>query len=270
MIPVLAAVVCLAALFIFIIAPGTAPKAKKAPFFGRNIAHRGLHEKDQSVPENSAAAFEAAAAAGYGIELDVQLSRDGQVVVFHDDTLGRVCSVSARVDSLDYEELKKLRLFGTDESIPLFSEVLGIIGGRTPIIVELKTGPKNKELCEKTLSLLCGYSGDYCIESFDPRIVAWFRKHAPEVLRGQLSQRPKMFIKAGAGRLLSFALGNMLLNVIARPQFIAYMTGRKTLPVIICEMLGAMKVCWTSHDAANEKGCDTVIFEHYLPAARFK
>ena len=110
-------------LFVYFTLPGHAKKDKKAHFYGRNIAHRGLYESDQSVPENSLGAFKRAVEHGYGIELDVQLSADGQVVVFHDDTLSRVCGLDKRVDELDYEELQKLSLFGTNERIPLFSEI---------------------------------------------------------------------------------------------------------------------------------------------------
>ena len=111
-----------AAVPLFLLAPGRATKRQKAPFMGRNFAHRGLHSRDMSVPENSLEAFRLAAKAGYGIELDVQLSRDGQVVVFHDDTLDRVCGVHARVDEKSYDELRALGLCGTNNRIPLFSE----------------------------------------------------------------------------------------------------------------------------------------------------
>ena len=124
-----------AALPLFLLAPGRATKRQKAPFMGRNFAHRGLHSRDMSVPENSLEAFRLAAKAGYGIELDVQLSRDGQVVVFHDDTLDRVCGVHARVDEKSYDELRALGLCGTNNRIPLFSEVLDVIKGRGPLIV---------------------------------------------------------------------------------------------------------------------------------------
>ena len=128
-----------AALPLFLLAPGRATKGQKAPFKGRNFAHRGLHSRDKSVPENSLKAFELAAAAGYGMELDVQLTRDGQVVVFHDDTLNRVCGVNGRVDDYTFAELQKFPLCGTDERIPLFSDVLNTVAGRGAIICELKT-----------------------------------------------------------------------------------------------------------------------------------
>ena len=261
---------CLAAAPFVLLAPGQAPDSKKAPFLGRNFAHRGLHSEDQSVPENSLKAFELAAEVGYGMELDVQLSKDGQVVVFHDDTLDRVCGVAARVDEVDYADLKTLPLFGTDERIPLFSEVLALVAGRTPLIVELKTGLRNEELCEKAHALLRTYGGAYCIESFNPFIVAWWRFHAPTVLRGQLAQLPEEYIRGGRKLAEALVLGNTLLNVAARPQFIAYRIGPKPAAVRFAEALGAMPVGWTSHSRDSEAGRDAVIFEYYTPDIRYK
>lgn len=258
-----AAVAAAAALVpLALLAPGRASEKQKAPFTGRNYAHRGLHTEDKSVPENSLEAFKLAAEAGYGVELDVQLSRDGQVVVFHDSTLDRVCGVSARVDEMDYDELKKLSLCSTDQTIPLFTQVLDTIGGRVPIICEIKTGPENRELCEKTYDIIKKYNGDICIESFDPRIVGWFRFHAGDLVRGQLSNPPK---DSELGKLPAFALGNLLMNFMGRPQFIAYKIGPEPAAVKLCRAMGAMNVCWTSRDIKNEKGRDCVIFEFYRP-----
>ena len=117
----------LLALPVFLLAPGRGGK-KTAPYLGRNFAHRGLHTQDKRVPENSLAAFALAAEAGYGMELDVQLSRDGQVVVFHDDDLRRVCGRDARVDELDLAELQTLSLCGTEDP-PVFPGAEA--GGRT-------------------------------------------------------------------------------------------------------------------------------------------
>ena len=258
----------LLALPILLLAPGRGGK-KNAPFRGRNFAHRGLHTPDKQIPENSLPAFDRAAAAGYGMELDVQLSRDGQVVVFHDDDLKRVCGREERVDALTWPELHTLSLCGTAERIPLFSQVLETVDGRTPLIVELKSGRRNRELCRKTLSLLRGYAGEACIESFDPRIVAWFRFHAPELLRGQLAQPPSRYRAAGHPPLMSFLLGNTLFNFAARPQFIAYRIGPRPLTVRLAEALGALRVGWTSHSQENEAGRDAVIFEFYRPEIRF-
>ena len=227
--PLVLGAVTAAALPVLLSAPGRVSKAQKAPFLGWNYAHRGLHKADKSVPENSLEAFRLAGEAGYGAELDVQLSKDGQVVVFHDDTLDRVCSVHGRVDAFTLQELQQMSLCGTDQHIPLFSQVLEVFGGRGPLIVELKTGPRNKELCEKTLALLEGYRGDVCIESFDPRIVAWFRRHAPQLLRGQLAAPMEEYTKDGRGKAQAFLLSRCLLNCLARPQFIAYKIGPRPL-----------------------------------------
>ena len=254
---------------VFLVAPGRASKKDKKPFRYKNFAHRGLHKKDKTIPENSLAAFERASSYGYGIELDVQLSKDGQVVVFHDDTLNRVCGVDSRVDEKTYDELSKISLCGTTQTIPLFSEVLKTVRGRGPLIVELKNGKRNEELCEKTYALLEKYSGEYCIESFNPFIVRWFRKNAPEVIRGQLANPPKDY-NGEVGPITAVILGNCLLNFLSRPQFIAYKITPKPFTVKLCEALGAMKVAWTSHDWVNEKFYDAVIFEFYKPKLKYK
>ncbi|MBO4288570.1 MAG: glycerophosphodiester phosphodiesterase [Lachnospiraceae bacterium] len=250
---------------LFLIAPGKrADKEAYAPFQNRNIAHRGLFEADQSIPENSLAAFARAVEAGYGIELDVQLSKDGKVVVFHDGDLKRICGVDQPVDALTLKQLKKLSLCGTEERIPLFKEVLELVDGRVPIIVELKAGGHDKLLCGKVRAILEEYDGEYCMESFDPRIVGWFKKHMPQVVRGQLSCPAESF-KKGTSALQSFVLSHVMMNCVSRPQFIAYQIGPQPFTVRLAERLGAKKVCWTSHDPANEQLYDTVIFEHYRP-----
>lgn len=260
--------VAAAALPLLAVAPGRASRRQKAPFVGRNFAHRGLHSRDKSVPENSLEAFRIAAENGYGIELDVQLSRDGQVVVFHDDTLDRVCGVNARVDEKTLDELRELRLCGSEYTIPLFTEVLDVIRGRGPLIVELKTGKRNRELCEKTYAILEQYRGDVCVESFNPFIVAWFKFHAKDMLRGQLAAPQEEYHMLP--KIQRFVLSNTLLNFVARPNFIAYKIGRRPLTVRLSEMMGAIKVGWTSHEPRNEKGRDAVIFEFYKPRLQYK
>ena len=253
---------------IILTAPGRAKKGKKAPFMGRNFAHRGLHSEDRSVPENSLEAFRQARDAGYGMELDVQLSKDGEVVVFHDDTLERVCGLEARVDELDCNELKELSLCGTEERIPLLGEVLELVNGSVPLIVELKNGRRNRELCEKTHALLSGYKGDYCIESFNPLIVGWFRHNAKDVLRGQLAANHGEY--EGIKKPLALLLSRCMLNVVSRPHFIAYKIGPKPLAVRLSEHMGAMKLGYTSRVEENEIGRDAVIFEFYRPRLKYK
>ena len=257
-----------AALPVLAAAPSKPDYKKKAAFQNRNFAHRGLHTEDKAVPENSLEAFRLAAEAGYGIELDVQLSKDGEVVVFHDDTLNRVCGVDSRVDEKTLQELREMSLCGSEYSVPLFTEVLDVIDGRGPLIVELKTGRRNKELCEKTYAILREYDGDVCVESFDPFIVGWFRFHAKEMLRGQLAAPVEEYKKMP--KFEGFILSNTLLNFISRPNFIAYKIGDRPAMVRLSEKMGAMNVGWTSHDASSEEGRDAVIFEFYKPELSYK
>ena len=257
-----------ASLPVFMLAPGRASRRQKAPFMGRNFAHRGLHARDKSIPENSLRAFDLAASHGYGIELDVQLSKDGQVVEFHDDTLDRVCGVSSRVDEKTFAQLEELKLCGNEDRIPLFSQVLQVIRGRGPLIVELKNGRHNRELCEKTYALLENYKGDVCIESFNPFIVAWFRRHAHDMLRGQLATTMDGY--GVMPKAQSYILSRTLLNFVSRPNFIAYKIGPRPLCVRMAEFMGAIKVGWTAHEPRNEKGRDAVIFEFYKPKLRYK
>ena len=253
----------------FLTAPGRYDKTAAAPFINRNFAHRGLHDQRRTVPENSLAAFRLAKEHGYGVELDVHLTLDNKLVVFHDDTTDRVCGVPGRVEDMSWPQLSALRLCGTDERMPLLREVLELMGGKYPIIVELKRGSRNVKLCRMVLRELEQYSGPVCIESFDPFIVAWFRKHAPGILRGQLTDSPKNLSK-GASWPESLALGNLLTNFLARPQFIAHGPGRKTLLCRLCEAMGALRFAWTAHSRARERDNDSVIFEFYRPAPKFR
>ena len=261
---------CALAAPLYFFAPGAATPRMRAPFLGMNFAHRGLHSRDRSIPENSLEAFRLAARAGYGLELDVQLSKDGQVVVFHDPTLTRMCGVEKRVEELTLAELKEQRLCGTEQRIPLLTEALSVYRGAGPLIVELKTSSRNRELCEKTYAILENYRGEVCIESFNPFIVAWFRFHARDLVRGQLAAQMKDYLDDGMKPVLAFALSHNLYNPLARPQFIAYRIGPRPLSVRFTECLGAMRFGWTSHEPRNEKGRDGVIFEFYKPRLKFK
>ena len=268
----LAVFVVVITLWLAMIMPARSTKEQRAPFCGRMYAHRGLFSKDQRVPENSLAAFRAAAEAGYGVELDVQLTRDKRVVVFHDDDLKRACGVDARVDAYSFEELQQLSLFKTTEKIPLFSDVLDAIGGRIPIIVELKSGGDWQTLCRETQQLLQAYKGDFCVESFHPMLVRWFYLHAPQILRGQLSEAAR-FSRKGLPLHQALLMSRLLTNILTHSQFIAYRVGPKCLSVRLCEGLGAMRVAWTARPtddhAALTRQNDAIIFEHYRPDTHF-
>lgn len=167
---------------------------KKIDFLSSNlIAHRGLH--NFKCPENSIGAFKRAISKNYIIELDVHLINDGTVVVFHDDNLYRMCRKRKNIKDYTYNELKKLRLLNTNYSIPTLSSVLKLIDGRVPIIVELKYDLKAGLLEKKVSELLDNYNGEFCVKSFSPLSIRWFKKHRPDYIRGLLISNKNRSIK---------------------------------------------------------------------------
>lgn len=183
------------------------------------IAHRGLFNR-LDTPENSMKAFENAIIKGYAIELDVNMSLDGHLVVFHDNSLKRMTGIKNDVNLLNLNELKKLKLLGTDNVIPTFEDVLMLVAGKVPLMIEVKRNERYKELMPKLINLLEKYDGEYVIESFDPRILYWLKKNAPSIIRGQLSSKN---IREVNGRILKFLLGKMVFNVFTKPNFISYL-----------------------------------------------
>lgn len=149
------------------------------------FAHRGLFN-NKDLPENSMKAFENAVENGFAIELDVQFTKDKKVVVFHDYTLERLTKDSRNVEDIAYNELKDLNLLNTREKIPLLEDVLDIINGKVPLLIEIKNCRNILELGESVASLLENYDGKYAIQSFDTCVLKWFEKNKNYVLTGQL------------------------------------------------------------------------------------
>lgn len=255
-------------LVLFALFPQESSGEQRAPFWGVNHAHRGLHSRDKSIPENSLAAFTAAVDQGYGIELDIQLTQDGQVVVFHDDDLLRVCGVPGLVADFTYEQLQQFTLHETGQKIPLLWDVIELVSSQVPLIVELKTRPDYRPLCEAAWRILRTYDGDFCVESFDPRIVRWWKVHVPGILRGQLAATPKSL----ANGLPGYVVGWGLANFWGRPHFIAYEKGKKPPLIRLAQQFG-MSVVWTARPEDDthllEIENDSVIFEFYEPLPRF-
>ncbi len=232
-----------------------------------DYAHRGLH--GDGVPENSLAAFAKAAESGYGIELDVQLSRDGEIMVFHDYTLVRMTGREGNLSDFTADELRTLTLGGTSERIPTLAEVLALVDGRVPLLVELKGESTDTALCEPLAKMLAKYGGPYCIESFNPMLLGKMAKLMPHVYRGLLYTnvvRDKKRVSA-----LNLALTAMLTNVIARPNFIAYnYVDRHSFFVGVCtKFWSAPRFSWTVREReeyvrAKENG-ECAIFEGFTP-----
>lgn len=239
-------------------------------FSHRCFAHRGLFNNDDCC-ENSLSAFEAAASAGYGIELDLQITRDGKIVVFHDSSLSRMCGVNLKVEQTDYQTLQQHYLGKTEETIPLFSEVLQLVNGRVPLIVEIKTTEQIERVCLSAYDLLRKYNGDYCIESMNPLIVHWFSKNAPQIMRGQLATRLE---EKGAAAIPASVLSGMKFNFFAKPHFIAYdhRYAANSSAFRFCKSCGALTVGWTIREQdfeAAKKMFDVIIFEGFFPPVTF-
>lgn len=207
--------------YLWLIAPDFSHREEMRAYHGFEFAHRGYWNMSSYIPENSMAAFQAALHKGLGIELDLHLTKDGQLVVFHDDTLSRMCGIDKTIESMTYNELSHLYLNGTSERIPLFSEVLKLINGRVPLLIELKIPSRDLSLCPKTLMELQNYTGKYLVQSFNSLGIYWFRKNAPHVLRGQLSSN---LTESDSSQpyLARFSVRFLLTNVLTRPDFISY------------------------------------------------
>ena len=262
----------LAVVFLVYIFVLVKPNGKRAhdPVLDCEYAHRGLHS--ETVPENSLSAFRLAAEAGYGIELDVQLSSDGEVYVFHDYTLVRMTGEDGLLSGKTSADLETMRLLSggavTDEKIPTLCEVLDAVDGRVPILVELKGESTNTSLCPKADAILREYKGPYCVESFNPMLIGWYRKNRPDVYRGMFSTDVFREKKKNA---LNFLIGAMALNVIARPDFIAYNCKYpRCLPVKLCTAFWrADRFMWTARTPEDYKLMKThgawTIFEGFDP-----
>lgn len=154
-------------------------------FKGVPFAHRGLHD-NKTVPENSLKAFANAVNHGYGIEFDVYLTDENTLIVHHDPSLKRSCGVKLHPEKIKNADLDKYRLFGTDEKIPLFKDVLALVDGKVKLIIEIKVTKKYEQTCSAVMQALKDYKGDYCLESFDPRAVLYMQNARPDLLVGQL------------------------------------------------------------------------------------
>ena len=255
-------------LWLWAIAPHL-PRADFSAFAKYDYAHRGLHNKEKGVPENSLLAFDMACRGGFGMELDLQMTQDGQIVIHHDRNISRTCGVDRNIDEMTYEELSGYRLLGNPEQqVPLFSDVLKVVDGRTPLIIEFKSYTRQEELCQKAMALLEGYQGLYCVESFDPRIVRWFKKHHPQIVRGQLMCRKP---REEMSDTEDFFNRLMLTNVYTRPHFEAYDFHLRHHPSLRLarRVFGMQEVSWTlrsleEYKEAKADGC-LCIFEKFLP-----
>lgn len=257
-------VAALLIIFLFMICPALRRHPDRKVLEGLYIAHRGLHSVNPAIPENSLAAFEAAVETGYAIENDIHLTLDGQVIVFHDDTFKRMCGVDKRPEEMTLEEIKKLRLKNTNQSIPTLKECLDLVDGRVPLMIEVKcpAALDYAPLCRAANEILKDYKGKYFIQSFYPPVLMWYKKHRPDICRGQLASA---FYKESIDKRL---LGCMIFNFLSRPDFVSYEhTYKNNLFRRLCVLLGAFPVGWTFKKQTDidsaKKHFKTFIFEKF-------
>jgi glycerophosphoryl diester phosphodiesterase len=265
---------CLSVFFIWAVQPASDSRVRMKPFLKTNFAHRGLWDMSCGIPENSMPAFKRAVKSGYAIEFDVHLTKDNKLVVFHDSSLMRMCKDAGKIEEMTWEELSKLSLMDTQYRIPLFSEVLEEVDGKVPLLIELKLPSTNTRMCPYVYEQLKNYKGQYLIESFNPFALCWFKKNAPEVLRGQLASKDSQ--SESIPYVLRLVSAALLVNLLSRPNFIAYNIQTKFGMGfrINRNMFRVPIFAWTVRDGDEYKKVlpkyDGVIFEKFLPGKKDK
>ena len=229
------------------------------------IAHRGFHQHPH-IPENSIAAFKEAMKRGYAIELDVRLSHDGEVMVFHDRELKRLTGHDGLIDETPLRTLQTLTLFDTLEPIPTLKEVLALVNGVVPLLVEIKTDGDIKVVSKSVAEVLDDYTGDFAIQSFHPGALTWFKTWRSHITRGQLAE---YFIEEETmAWWKKKLLKRFAFNVQTQPDFINY--ALRDLPnrfVDKQKKQGRLTLAYTitSEEALHDalKLVDNVVFEGF-------
>lgn len=252
-------------------APSPAPAL--CNWIARPIAHRGLHDAAQGRIENSTSAIEAAIAAGYSIEIDLQAASGDQPVVFHDAVLDRLTGHKGPVSARSAAELSRISYVGSEDTILSLEHVLKLVAGRAPLLIEVKSAwrPSSASLpfMRAIISTLQSYDGPFALMSFDPRLMAHARALAPHIPRGLISER---FADKTYWAKLSFwqrqLLRHLGYSLWVRPNFIAYDIRAipALAPWIARTLFNKPLVCWTVRDKNQlmrvKKWADAPIFEH--------
>lgn len=232
------------------------------------IAHRGYHSLDKSIPENTLLAFKKALDYGYSIECDVNVTKDGQVVVFHDINLKRLCGVDINLSDVTYEDIKNFRILKTNEHIPLLTDLLELVKGKVPLLIELKPKGDSKRLCQSFMKVMGQYNGVYAIHSFSPSIVYWFKKNHPQIIRGQITEYFKN--DSQMHPFIKLLMKSMFFNHFTKPDFVNY--GIKDLPNKYASKAYEKGLCVISYCARNEleyhmvkNHYDNAVFEFFRP-----
>lgn len=242
------------------------------------ISHRGLHDGEM-IPENSLAAFQNAVEHNFAIELDVQITKDGHAVVFHDTDLERMTGKEGRIQDLNWSDIKHLTLLNTNQKIPLLAQTLEVVSGKVPMLIEIKSSDKenSKVVAEKIYEQVEDYKGSFAIISFNPGVLEWFRKNAPDIYRGQISgaYHTQEEIQNAAGKATAYR--NYLANWRSQPEFIVHdQMDMNRFPISFLKKFKTLVIYGVSsktHLKTGRSYADNIIFENLkdeLRAERYK
>jgi glycerophosphoryl diester phosphodiesterase len=239
----------------------------------RPVAHRGLHDVQKGIIENTPSAFQAAIAGGYGIECDLQVSADGEAMVHHDGTLGRLTDGSGRLDFMSAADLKRVAFKATADRMLTLGELCDLVNGRATLVIELKSRyDGDRRLVGRAADVLAGYRGPAAVMSFDPAQVAALRAIAPQLRRGMVAERYYRHhewdaLSAAAKRSMAYFTHALA----TRPQFIAYSVRDlpAAVPAIARNVYGLPLLTWTVRSADDRQKAaryaDQMIFEGFRP-----
>ena len=252
-------------IFLFLVFPSLRRHGDRELMNGKFIAHRGFHQKEKGIPENSLLAFSHAIAMGFAIETDIHLTLDGEIVAFHDNTLKRMCGKEQNIEEMTLAEIKECRLLNTDEQIPTLKELLRLTEGRVPLVIEIKCNNNNyKDVCSKADEILKDYKGKYIIQSFFPMALFWYSKNRPDIFRGLIAS-----VYKDKGFIVKY-VSPFLFNFLTRPDFVSYdVTRKKRFMFFLQKLLGAMPFGWTFENEqqlkTSRKDFKAYIFENFNP-----
>lgn len=249
-----------------------APVAASDWLTARPIAHRGLHDAAHGIIENTRSAVAAAVASDYGIEVDLQISRDGEAMVHHDDALGRLTDGSGAVAALTAAELKRIPFRATGDRMMTLGDLCDLVAARVTLVLEIKSRfDRDERLLPRITQVLAAYKGPVAAMSFDPYVVAWLRRRAPDLRRGIVAER--RFDHAEWSKMSGwqrYGMAHLLHAPITRPDFVAYRVDDLPAPATrLAHAFGLPVLTWTVRTPAQRaraaEWADQMIFEGFRP-----
>ena len=231
-------------------------------FLKYKLAHRGLH--NDIYPENSLGAYENAIKYGFAIELDIRVLKDGNLVIFHDDNLNRMCGINKKLENITLEEMKEYKLKNTEYTIPTLQEVLTLVDGKVPIMMELKPVSRKMKITQRVYDVIKDYKGDIAVKSFNPLYMLWYKKNAPQILRGMLSS---YFHNTNLPKIYRFLIKRLTFYDRIKPDFISY--DFTNLPNKYIKNKNTPILAWTITSPQEEmeamQFANNIIFQDYIP-----